>query len=598
MDKETNMEISTDTTMGTSRDMTREADRETEFYDSLLEDKLFDDVDFEAMDEQINQYISTQGPQPSIFSNMMSTEQQSIDRHQEDQYRRTIDTLKFEIERLRLDNASKDNKLRNLEQLQKNLEDITYDRDRLRRHLAVVKQNKMIDSQPLPEPANRKRTIVQTPEVESKRPTMTTTITTNPVITPVNDPPAVLPAVVIDSDEINDLYRILLGPQFQKMNIEQYQNKLQYTPSSIQERLRSFSKQFASQFVPLNINQKTKEDLEFYAADIAESLVHCESASLTIQQILNTLNVCLFIGKREKLFMLLRNASQVILILTAKFEDTAYHLWKAAKVDTSILNRLSQILDLYCFCDEPLMQAIQDHPDIEQKSYSEISTIADMYRTTPLQITEDLNKKRKPAFAEETVMNVLKTFLKVAQEADDTPILILLKQKGFIDLFSTDTPLYIIKACLVLVETLDMFKRKEDILNSFLIDQLIDLVFVSQGRFTTVQWYELRHLALRCLYHMAIASIGLEKLSIQKLVKLAEEIIEKINFLLKKTVHNHADNMLHYIFNLLYFIIGQYPNSMNEQNHSLFIKLVTKANDTIDENMTGKKNTNLYDLCS
>lgn len=39
-------------------------------------------------------------------------------------YRRTIDTLKFEIERLRLDNASKDNKLRNLEQLQKNLEDI------------------------------------------------------------------------------------------------------------------------------------------------------------------------------------------------------------------------------------------------------------------------------------------------------------------------------------------------------------------------------------------------------------------------------------------------------------------------------------------
>lgn len=206
------------------------------------------------------------------------------------------------------------------------------------------------------------------------------------------------------------------------MNIEQYQNKLQYTPSSIQERLRSFSKQFASQFVPPNINQKTKEDLEFYAADIAESLIHCESASLTIQQILNTLNVCLFIGKREKLFMLLRNASQVILILTAKFEDTAYHLWKAAKVDASILNRLSQILDLYCFCDEPLMQAIQDHPDIEQKSYSEISTIADMYRTTPLQITEDLNKKRKPPFAEETVMNVLKTFLKVAQEADDTPM--------------------------------------------------------------------------------------------------------------------------------------------------------------------------------
>lgn len=73
--------------MGTSRDMTREADKETEFYDSLLEDKLFDDVDFEAMDEQINQYISTQGPQPSIFSNMMSTEQPSIDRHQEDQVR-------------------------------------------------------------------------------------------------------------------------------------------------------------------------------------------------------------------------------------------------------------------------------------------------------------------------------------------------------------------------------------------------------------------------------------------------------------------------------------------------------------------------------
>lgn len=56
--------------------------------------------------------------------------------------------------------------------------------------------------------------------------------------------------------------------------------------------------------------------------------------------------------------------------------------------------------------------------------------------------------------------------------------------------------------------------------------------------------------------------------------------------------------MLHYIFNLLYFIISQYPNRMNEQNHSLFIKLVTKANDTIDENMIGKKNINLYDLCS
>lgn len=73
--------------MGTSRDMTREASKEAEFYDSLLEDKLFDDVDFEAMDEQINQYISTQGPQPSIFSNMMSTEQPPIDRHQEDQVR-------------------------------------------------------------------------------------------------------------------------------------------------------------------------------------------------------------------------------------------------------------------------------------------------------------------------------------------------------------------------------------------------------------------------------------------------------------------------------------------------------------------------------
>jgi hypothetical protein len=65
----------------------------------------------------------------------------------------------------------------------------------------------MIDSQPLPEPASRKRTIVQTPEVESKRLTTTTTtaIITNPVITPVNDPPAVLPAVAIDNDEIVSL---------------------------------------------------------------------------------------------------------------------------------------------------------------------------------------------------------------------------------------------------------------------------------------------------------------------------------------------------------------------------------------------------------
>lgn len=110
--------------------------------------------------------------------------------------------------------------------------------------------------------------------------------------------------------------------------------------------------------------------------------------------------------------------------MTSKFvDDTAYYLYKDLILgSTSILHKLSQALDLYCFYDKPLMQVIQDNPDIADRSYTEIMAICDQYNTTPVEITSDLNRKRKPEFAEETVLNLLRTFSIIVHETDDTPL--------------------------------------------------------------------------------------------------------------------------------------------------------------------------------
>lgn len=68
------------------------------------------------------------------------------------------------------------------------------------------------------------------------------------------------------------------------------------------------------------------------------------------------------------------------------------------------------------------MQVIQDNPDIADRSYTEIMAICDQYNTTPVEITSDLNRKRKPEFAEETVLNLLRTFSIIVHETDDTPL--------------------------------------------------------------------------------------------------------------------------------------------------------------------------------
>ncbi len=68
------------------------------------------------------------------------------------------------------------------------------------------------------------------------------------------------------------------------------------------------------------------------------------------------------------------------------------------------------------------MQVIQDNPDIADRSYTEIMAICDQYNTTPVEITNDLNRKRKPEFAEETVLNLLRTFSIIVHETDDTPL--------------------------------------------------------------------------------------------------------------------------------------------------------------------------------
>ncbi|KAG1050312.1 hypothetical protein G6F43_007409 [Rhizopus delemar] len=352
--------------------------------------------------------------------------------------------------------------------------------------------------------------------------------------------------------------------------------------------LKEFSIKFAKQIIPTADNE-AKERLSLLASDLAEYIIKCESASVTIPQILNTLSACLNICIQEKLAsiqyrgIILRNISSIIFTLTSKFvDDTAYYLYKDLILgSTSTLHKLSQALDLYCFYDKPLMQVIQDNPDIADRSYTEIMAICDQYNTTPVEITSDLNRKRKPEFAEETVLNLLRTFSIIVHETDDTPLLPLIGQEGFIQLLSSETPINIIEECLMLIQSIDMIKRKEEVMP--LANKLADLVSTQQGSYTTHQWHRVRRMSLNCLYDMTKAGIQLKKNILEKLVRTAEDVITYSGIPTTLVAHEEVDRIFYFIFKILLLTLMEYPEVINEKYSKEFEKFIKKVGDFLDE---------------
>lgn len=98
----------------------------------------------------------------------------------------------------------------------------------------------------------------------------------------------------------NSLLRVLLGPVFQQWNIQHHENRRDFTMSLSPKLLKEFSIKFAKQIIPTADNE-AKERLSLLAFDLAEYIIKCESASVTIPQILNTLSACLNICIQEKL---------------------------------------------------------------------------------------------------------------------------------------------------------------------------------------------------------------------------------------------------------------------------------------------------------
>ncbi|KAG1181182.1 hypothetical protein G6F36_010066 [Rhizopus arrhizus] len=285
----------------------------------------------------------------------------------------------------------------------------------------------------------------------------------------------------------------------------------------------------------------------------------------------------------EQVFASLRNISSIIFTLTSKFvDDTAYHLYKDLILgSTSTLHKLSQTLDLYCFYDKPLMQVIQDNPDIADRSYTEIMAICDQYNTTPVEITNDLNRKRKPEFAEETVLNLLRTFSIIVHETDDTPLLPLIGQEGFIHLLSSETPINIIEECLMLIQSIDMVKRKEEVMS--LVNKLADLVSTQQGSYTTHQWHRVRRMSLNCLYDMTKAGIQLKKNILEKLVRTAEDVITYSGIPTTLVAHEEVDRIFYFIFKILLLTLMEYPEVINEKYSKEFEKFIKKVGDFLDE---------------
>ncbi|KAG1141431.1 hypothetical protein G6F37_008422 [Rhizopus arrhizus] len=552
--------------------------------DDLFDDDIFNQDAIAAIDAQVYEYTSTQqtsnenqpiqhyASQPSTHVNNLETEK----------LKQTIEELKFQLEKHQQDSTRKERDLQILQQRQAQLVYNAHEFDRLKRQMAVLRHNQSFTKKNVldrlsPESESnlprKKAAVFPTSSSSSRLGSLTqsqidlnrsevkaTQQQPQQQFQQQPSPPQLIKVDPTDSEQVNSLLRVLLGPVFQQWNIQHHENRRDFTMSLSPKLLKEFSIKFAKQIIPTTDNE-AKERLSLLASDLAEYIIKCESAS----------------------FASLRNISSIIFTLTSKFvDDTAYHLYKDLILgSTSTLHKLSQTLDLYCFYDKPLMQVIQDNPDIADRSYTEIMAICDQYNTTPVEITNDLNRKRKPEFAEETVLNLLRTFSIIVHETDDTPLLPLIGQEGFIHLLSSETPINIIEECLMLIQSIDMVKRKEEVMS--LANKLADLVSTQQGSYTTHQWHRVRRMSLNCLYDMTKAGIQLKKNILEKLVRTAEDVITYSGIPTTLVAHEEVDRIFYFIFKILLLTLMEYPEVINEKYSKEFEKFIKKVGDFLDE---------------
>ncbi|KAI9279830.1 hypothetical protein BY458DRAFT_487714 [Sporodiniella umbellata] len=363
----------------------------------------------------------------------------------------------------------------------------------------------------------------------------------------------------IESNRVNRFLRILLGYTFQEKNLDQQQNQFDFSVSFTSDRIEVLSKRFAEKFVPTG-DCKAKELLITIASDLANSIIKCVSIRGAIGQIVYTLGACLSICIKEGLFEILGRVCSFLHLMTGEFIDTPYRLHKDLILgEKSILYKLTQVLDMSCLYDKPHIRAIQENPDISSKSYAEIKSICSQYDITPQKLFEDYNKKRGQPSAFRTVTDILNIFMLVAKDNDDTSLVILIKQNCFIKLLSTETPVSILKQCLLLIQIINIPQRKLELVP--LISPLIDLALVSPKHFTIQQVFE-------------------------KLLLVIDEVVESLEIWTAPELHKEADYMLRFAFSILYIASSRYPVMVREERdkkHSKFEMIILRSGELLDD---------------
>ncbi|CAO3666201.1 unnamed protein product [Rhizopus stolonifer] len=385
-------------------------------------------------------------------------------------------------------------------------------------------------------------------------------------------------------EQVNRFLRIILGSAFQRWNSKQRQQQQDFLMSLTPDRIEVLSKDFAGQIVP-TVDSKVKDELSLFASDLVECITKCNSARKTAAMIMNTLNACLNICIEGECFNILRNISSIILVFTEKFDETAYRLHKDFTLNAvSTLHKLAQALDLYYFCSAPYMKAIQETPNLANKSFLELKDICNKYDVTTQELFEDLNKKRCPIFADETVSTIIKVFIYIANENDDTSLIMLINQEGFIRLLSPETPVSILKECITLIQLIDMSKRKNLVVP--LVDHLVNLASAIQSSSTVEQLYSIQRMTFGCLHRMVMIGIELENSALEKLVLIAGKIMDYLDIRTDISLLKEADHILHFIFKTLYMTIVRHPEVIGKNKkykHKEFEPFVIKAGEIIDD---------------
>ncbi|KAG2231148.1 hypothetical protein INT48_003356 [Thamnidium elegans] len=315
-----------------------------------------------------------------------------------------------------------------------------------------------------------------------------------------------------ETEKNNKLLIVLFTPLFQQWNHQNHKNTKDINVCLTKVNIRYFSERFSQQLVP-DRNQCSSAEhfnhLLLLASDISSHLIKSEYAHSTIRLLLNVLNLSLQICIKEKCFKVIQNIVSILTSLCTTFSITKKYLVKDLRFDNnSILFQLTKSFELFWFDKQEKYLLLDEVPDIQQKSMTDIIRLSETYSTTPTELLHRLKQANTPKESFTIVSNILELFYCVGSQDEKAVFDFLMEDSFFLRLLYPTTPYKVIIAALSVLETnfLDdvyMVSYKDQ--NLTLVNCLTNITIVPQGSFTFDQWFELRHKSMDLLYCMTLA---------------------------------------------------------------------------------------------